>query len=234
MRGLQHGHPTFAQRRDVRTRGRVVPHLGVHRRRDDDGAGGDEAGCGEQIVRSARCEPCQQIRGGGGDDDEVGLLTDADMLHLIDAVEYIGRYRVSRQSLERRGTDEVQRGSGRNDPNGISAFGEPPDDVARLVGGDATGDTEHDVPGTPGVPAVSGRWGVSGRIAGHGILQSSVGTETVAQRRQDPFPSGMPKHYRRWARGVRRRGKGTCMWDGECVGIDSEGLSLLRGRAIRG
>ena len=48
------------------------------------------------------------------------------------------------QCLERGGADELQRGFGGDDPDGVAGFGELTDDRARLVGGDATGDADDD------------------------------------------------------------------------------------------
>ena len=66
-----------AQRRDVGLGRRVLPHLGVHRRREHHRAARGEQG----VVSRSSARPCgglgQQVGGGGRDDDQVGLLAEA-------------------------------------------------------------------------------------------------------------------------------------------------------------
>ena len=88
--GLEHDHAAAAQRRDVVLRGRVLPHLGVHRRREHDRAARGEQDVGEQVVGEAVRGPGQQVGGGRGDEDEVGLLAEPDVRDLVDVVPDVG------------------------------------------------------------------------------------------------------------------------------------------------
>ena len=93
--------PRRAQRGDVGDGGRVGPHLGVHRGRDQHRTSGGQQRRGEQVVGAAGGGPGQQVGGGRGDDDQVGLLADPDMRHLGDVGEHAGVHRVARTAPRR-------------------------------------------------------------------------------------------------------------------------------------
>jgi hypothetical protein len=57
----------------------VVPHVGVHRGREDDAAGEGQISGGEEVVGQAVGEFREQIGGCGSDDEKIILLRDADM-----------------------------------------------------------------------------------------------------------------------------------------------------------
>ena len=80
--------PRDRERVDVGLGGRVQPHLGVHRRSEDDRAVGGQQGGGEQVVGPAGGGPGQQIGGGRCDEHQVGLLTEPDVRHLVHVVEH--------------------------------------------------------------------------------------------------------------------------------------------------
>ena len=73
-RGFQHHSAAAAQRGHVVDGGRVQPHLGVHRRREQHRTSGGEQGRGQQIVGAAVHRPGQQVGGGRRHHDQVGLL----------------------------------------------------------------------------------------------------------------------------------------------------------------
>ena len=102
-----------AQRGDVGQGGRVLPHLGVHRRREHHRAAGGEQGVGEQVVGQAVRGPGQQVGGGRGDDDQVGLLAEPDVRHLVDVGPDVGGDRLAGQRRPGGGADEPQRRRGR-------------------------------------------------------------------------------------------------------------------------
>ena len=143
-RGFEHDGAAAAQRRDVVDGRRVQPHLGVHRRREQHRTSRGQQRRGQQVVGTAGDGAGQQVGGGRCDDDEVGLLADADVRHLVDVLEDAGVHRVPGQRLERGGADEAQRGLGGNDADGVAGLGELTDHRARLVGGDAAGDADDD------------------------------------------------------------------------------------------
>ena len=143
-RRLQDDRTAAAQRGHVVDGGRVKPHLGVHRGREEHRTSRGEQRGGQQVVGTTRDGPRQQVGGGRGDHDEVGLLPDPDVWHLVHVIPDAGVDRVAGQRLERRGADEAQRGLGRNDTDGMARLGQLTHDRGRLVGGDATGDADDD------------------------------------------------------------------------------------------
>ena len=100
-RGRQHDRAAAAQRGDVVLRGRVQPHLGVHRRHEHDRAGRGEQGGGEQVVGAAGGGAGQQVGGGRRDDDEVGVLPDPHVGDLGDVGPDVGGDRVARTAPRR-------------------------------------------------------------------------------------------------------------------------------------
>ena len=99
--GLDDEHAARAQRRDVGLRGRVLPHLGVHRRREHDRAARGEQRVGEQVVGEPVRGAGQQVGGGRGDDDEVGGLADPHVRHLVDVVPVLVADRAARTAPPR-------------------------------------------------------------------------------------------------------------------------------------
>ena len=72
--------PRCAQHLQVRLRGRVLPHVGVHGRRQHHRAGEGQIESGEEIVGQAVRELGQQVGGGGRDHQQLVLLGHADVL----------------------------------------------------------------------------------------------------------------------------------------------------------
>ena len=143
-RGFQHHRTAAAQRGHVVDGGRVQPHLGVHRRREQHRTSGREQRRGQQIVGPAGYRPGQQVGGGRRHHDQVGLLAELNMRHLGNVVEDAGVDRLTGQRLKGGGPDEAQRGFGGDDADLMTGLGELTDDGARLVGGDASGDADDD------------------------------------------------------------------------------------------
>ncbi len=152
-------HAAAAQGRDVGRRGGVLPHLGVHRRRHHDRAAGGEQGVGEQVVGEAVGGPGQQVGGGRGDDDQVGLLADPDVRHLVDVVPDVGGRPGGRTARPRWARRRTPARRGGDDADVVAALGEQPQQLGDLVGGDAAADPEDDARagGQPGGHGASGQ-----------------------------------------------------------------------------
>ena len=65
----------------------MLPHLRVHGGREDHRAPGHQQDRGEQVVGPPGGGPRQQISRGGGHEDEIRLLAQPDVRHLVNAVE---------------------------------------------------------------------------------------------------------------------------------------------------
>ena len=128
----------------------MLPHLGVHGRREEHRASRGQQGGGQEIIGSAGDSAGQQIGGGRNNHDEVGLLTKANMRDVGDILEYPGVHGVSGQRLEGRGADETQRRLGGNHPDFVAGFTELTHHRTGLVGRDATGDADDDPLGAHG------------------------------------------------------------------------------------
>ena len=103
---------------------------------------------GEQIVG----QPCgglrEEVRGGGRDDDEIGLLAERDVPHLRDVVVHRGGDGVTADGFPRGSPDESERVLGRDDVHLVTVEHERPDEMHRLVRGDAAGDPHDDEHGS--------------------------------------------------------------------------------------
>ena len=97
------------ERRDVVLRGRMQPHLSVHRRRRRHRSLGGEAQGREQVVGHALPEPGEEMRGGGSDEDQVRPPRELDVPHrrFRRRVEEIHAHRVTGHRLKRERRDEV-------------------------------------------------------------------------------------------------------------------------------
>ena len=120
---------------DVRARRGVLPHRGVHRRREQQRAAVRERGLGEEVVREPVREPREGVRREGGDDERVGVL---------EVRVRVGRRVLARERPERLGRDEPL-GPARHDRRDVvPGPHEQPDELARLVGRDAACHSEED------------------------------------------------------------------------------------------
>ena len=70
----------LAQNSQIRLRGRMIPHVGVHRRRQHHRSGEGQIRGGQEIVGQAVGEFRQQIGSGRRDHQDLILLRHADML----------------------------------------------------------------------------------------------------------------------------------------------------------
>src|SRR5690606_6829873 len=76
------------QGRHVRLGRGVLPHLGVHRGGEHDGAARGEQRVGEQVVGEPGGGAGEQVGGGGGDEHQVRLLPEPDVRDVGDAVPH--------------------------------------------------------------------------------------------------------------------------------------------------
>ena len=107
-RRVKHEHPTVPQRLHIGLRRRVLPHLGVHRWRHDDGARGRQQGVGQEVVGQPVGGTGQQVGGGGNDEHQVSALAEAHMWHRMNSTPHCCRNRLTRECGPRRLTDELQ------------------------------------------------------------------------------------------------------------------------------
>lgn len=91
----------------------------------------------------------QQVGGGRRHYDQIGLLAEVNMRDRRNVGENVGAHRLTGERLEGRGTDEAQGGFGGNDSDAMTGLGELTNNRARLVGGDAPGDTDYYLLGDP-------------------------------------------------------------------------------------
>ena len=61
----------------------MLPHLGVHRGREDDRAARRQQDGGEQVIGPARGGAGHQVSRSGRDNDQVGFLAEADVRNLV-------------------------------------------------------------------------------------------------------------------------------------------------------
>ena len=108
-------HPALPQQDDVGGGRGVPPHLGMHGRCQHHGAVSGEQGGGQQVVGQAGRGFGEQVRRGGSDDDEVGLLTQGYMTDIGNVLPHCGADRVAGKRLPRRSAHEAEGGLGRDD-----------------------------------------------------------------------------------------------------------------------
>ena len=89
---------------------------------------------------------CHEVGGRRRDDDEVGVAGEANMadVELALRVEQVGVGALAAERAGRERRDEVLRRAGENAAHPRAAVLQPPDEVERLVGGDAAADDEED------------------------------------------------------------------------------------------
>jgi hypothetical protein len=144
----------------VRLQQRVVPHVDVHRRRQQQRRLGRQRDRGQEIVAHARRQPRDHVGGGRRDDQQVGLIGELDVPDLRFAIEIeeLGVHRVAGQRLEGQLADELGRGAGHDHPHLGARLDEEPAELRRLVGRDAAGDAEDDALALERVGAIHARY----------------------------------------------------------------------------
>ena len=142
--GTDHCDAVGSELREVAARRRVFPHARVHGRRDQHlFVGREQHGRGEIVGVAAR-HLGHEVRGGRRHDDKVGLAREADVadVELAPRVEQIGERTLAGERAGGERRDELLRGPGQNAAHRGAALLEPPDQVERLVGGNAAADDQ--------------------------------------------------------------------------------------------
>jgi hypothetical protein len=142
--GRHHDHAPPAQHGQVVLHGRVLPHLGVHGRRDDHRRPGGEQGGGQQVRGDAGRVRAEQAGAGRGDHDGVGRLPEAGVRDRVGPVPERGLRRLGGQRVERGRADEAGGRAGQDRGDVGPGVDEAPAHLHRLVGGDPAGDAEDD------------------------------------------------------------------------------------------
>ena len=144
--GLEDRHAVGAQPRDVAPGRLVLPHPHVHRRRGEHRLVGGEQQGGGEIVGDPRRHLRQQVGGRRADHDQVGLAAELDMAHLdlVLEVPQAGMDRLLGQRRQRHRRDELRAALGQHAAHAAARLADQPDQLARLVGGDAAADDEED------------------------------------------------------------------------------------------
>ena len=171
--GRDDGHAPFAEGVEVAPGRRVVQHVGVHRGRDE-GRGPDrEVEGGEEVVGEAERHPGDDVGGGGGHHEDVGLLGERDMADAAGGVRSVcgglvgagvglaglvglagglvgarvGKEvfedRLAGDGGERERGDELAGGAGQDDLDPEPALFEGAHQIRSLVGPDAPGNPEN-------------------------------------------------------------------------------------------
>jgi hypothetical protein len=105
--GIKHHATLRTQRGAVGLHLCIRPHLVVHRGHNEDGALGSEQGRREELVGMPVRSPREEVSGGGGDDHEIGLARQPDMIEGVPVTDQHGVYGTPCQSLERDRPDEL-------------------------------------------------------------------------------------------------------------------------------
>ncbi len=161
--GADHRDPVGLQGREVPLRGRMQPHPHVHGRGDQDRQGGGEQDRRGEVRRVAGRHPGHHVGGGRRHHDGVGVAGEPDMadLGLALPVEQVGMGPLARERRGGERRDEFLRRLGQQRAHRRPPVAQAPDQVERLVGGDAAADDEEDA-------APAERAGGGGRATGHG------------------------------------------------------------------
>ena len=148
LRRVEYVHAAPAQKGDVVLHGRVLPHLGVHGRADQDGRPGGQQRCRQKVRRDAGAVAAYQPSGSGRHHDGVNAATKGHVRdrrrQVTPAVRTEQRRpgRLGGQGGERQWRDEVGRPLREDGTDQRARVGEPPAHLDGLVSGDTTADTE--------------------------------------------------------------------------------------------
>ena len=139
-----HVHAPGPERDHVRHRRRVLPHLGVHRWRDEHRCAGGEQGGAEQVGGEAGRHRRDRVGGGRRHHDQVGSLAERHVPHLGHVVVDGGGDPVAGDGLPGGKADEPQSILGGDDVHLVPVEDEQADELDGLVGGDAARDSHDD------------------------------------------------------------------------------------------
>ena len=153
--GLNDLHAALAENFEIRLRRGMIPHVHVHRGRDDDGRGGREIERGQKIAGDSLREVRENVGRGGSDDEGIDRLRDGDVLDggvdvglmLFAGREHAGDDFFSGESGEGERADELLGGAGHDDLHADAAVLQQADDFRGLISCDSAGDAESDLHG---------------------------------------------------------------------------------------
>ena len=127
---------------------RVLPHPRVHGGGEEHRAGDGQRGGGDRVVPHPGAQPGQQVGGGRGHHEQVGLPRQLQVavapLGLL--VEQVDDHRRAADGLEGERPDEAGGGAGHGDADLAAPLHHQPGHLAGLVGGDASAHAEHHRP----------------------------------------------------------------------------------------
>jgi len=124
----------------------VLPHLSVHRGRDEKRRGRGERDLGQRVVRETVCEFRDRVGSGRRDEQKIRAIREFDVAGFPIRPRVPGSrdHRIARERLHRERSDEVARMRRHHDVNFGAALHEQAREVRRLEGRDASRDAEDD------------------------------------------------------------------------------------------
>ena len=126
----------------------MLPHLGVHRRRQNHRGVRRQHRRGQQIIRTTSRQTSQQISSRWGNHHSVSLLSLAHMVHLGHALEHVGRNGVAAQRLQRGNTHELRRVRGGHGDHLVAILRKKTKEHRRLICSNAPSNTNDNAHGT--------------------------------------------------------------------------------------
>ena len=155
--GVEHHRAASAQQCDVVAGRGMLPHLGMHGGGEQHRGAGGQQHVGEQVVGPAAGGASQQVSRSRRDHDQVALLSNPYVRHLVGVAPHVIVDRMPRQSLPGRHPDETQRTRGGDHHDVVPVGSEPPQQLTGLVGGNAARHPEGDA--AHGSVSGSAGWG---------------------------------------------------------------------------
>ena len=155
---FDHHGTAFTERRYVGLSSGVQPHLGVHRGSEDDGRASGQQDVGQQVVGTAARGSREQVSGRGRHVDQIGILAELDMRYQVDVVPDLRVHRLAGERSPGADAHKLQGRVGGHHGDVVAVSHQAAQQLAGLVGGDATRDTEDDVAHGLSVILVAGRW----------------------------------------------------------------------------
>ncbi len=142
--GSDEGNSVAAQRRNISSRRRMLPHANIHRGRYEHWlVGREQHGCGE-IAGQALRHFGEEVGGRRRDRNQVGFARKANMtdLGLVLQIEQIGEGFFLGEHGERQRGDEFGAGFGQDGTHGSAPLLQAAHELEALIGGDAAADDQ--------------------------------------------------------------------------------------------
>ena len=132
---------------DIFLRGGVQPHLAIHCWSDDERRACGERDGGERIVCDPARELGDEVRRGGCDEKQIGIVRERDVAGMpgFFFIENSSRHRISREGLESERGDELRGGAGHHDMHLEAVLREAAREVGGLVTGNRAANAEDDI-----------------------------------------------------------------------------------------